>query len=344
MMRISPSLAQSVTAFAALLCLGTVSPAYSQELSWAEKMFEMHKVDFGTVARGADTRLRVKITNIYKEDVHISDVRTTCGCSAAKPSATTLHSREEAYVEITMDTRRFTRRKDSNLIVTFDAPLAAEVRLPITAYIRTDVVLTPGSVNFGTVDLGTEQQKQIQVAYAGRDDWQIRGVQNDDPNLQVAVKETVRTSGRVEYTVDFHLLPTAAAGPYRHHIQLLTDDANAPTVPVLVEARIESDITITPDVVSLGMLVPGQQKTVNVVIRGKQPFKVEKIECNEMDRCFKVRLPEESRQVHVLPLTITTPEDQQGSFTEVFSVQVAGRPEPVVFKASGKIIDAGKGS
>ena len=126
-----------------LLAAGFLPTAQAQELTWAEKMFEKRSHDFGVVARGADVRYRLKITNIYKETVHISNVRTTCGCTAAAPSKSTLASRESAFIEVTMDTRRFKRRKDSNVIVTFDQPLYAEVRIPITAYIRTDVVLTP---------------------------------------------------------------------------------------------------------------------------------------------------------------------------------------------------------
>ena len=106
-------------------------------------MFEKTSHDFGVVARGSDVSYRLKLKNKYKEDVHIADVRTTCGCSAGEPNKTTLKSLEEAYVEIKMDTRKFTRRKDSNVIVTFDAPLYQEVTIPITAYIRTDVVVEP---------------------------------------------------------------------------------------------------------------------------------------------------------------------------------------------------------
>ena len=69
---------------------------------------------------------------------------TTCGCSAGKPTKTSLESLEEGFIEVTMDTRKFTRRKDSNVIITIDSPLHAEIRIPITAYIRTDVVFDPG--------------------------------------------------------------------------------------------------------------------------------------------------------------------------------------------------------
>ena len=136
---------------AATLVLGAV-PAQAQE--WAEKMFNQKTIDFGHIARGANAVHLIKVKNLYKEDVHISNVRTTCGCSAATPSKNRIGSLEESIISVTMDTLRFSQRKDSNVIVTIDQPYFAEIRIPVTAYIRPDVVLKPGSADFGAVEQG----------------------------------------------------------------------------------------------------------------------------------------------------------------------------------------------
>lgn len=311
------------------------TPASAQE--WAEKMFESRKVDFGVVARGSDAVHRLKLKNIYKETVHIANVRTTCGCSAAEPSQTTLESREEAYIQVTMDTRKFTRRKDSNVIVTLDAPYYAEVRIPVTAYIRTDVVLRPGSANFGPVEVGTGAQRTLNVAYAGRSSWSIRDVESKNPHVDARVVETARADGRVAYDLIVELDKSAPVGPIRDQITLVTDDANSPRVPILVEATVEADITVTPAKVSLGLMTPGQEKRVSVVLRGRRPFAIEKIEADSDTGAFRVRLPKDERIVHVLPLTVTPPGDP-GEFSESFTVTIAGRDAPITFEATGKIV------
>src|SRR5215831_4005382 len=94
--------------------------ANAQNSDWAEKMFEKTNHDFGVVARGADARYRLKLTNKYQQTVHIASVTTTCGCTAAKPSKDTLASLESAYIEVTMDTRKFSHQKDSSLTVVID--------------------------------------------------------------------------------------------------------------------------------------------------------------------------------------------------------------------------------
>jgi hypothetical protein len=307
----------------------------AQNTDWASKMFDRQSVDFGVLARGSEAAIRVKITNIYKETVRIAGVSTTCGCAAASPSQTVLGSRETAYVEVRMDTQRFIRKKDSNLIVRFDQPGPAEVRIPITAYIRTDVVLTPGGVNFGTVDQGTSAQRKVNIAYAGRDNWTIKEVQSDNRFLNAQVVETSRGGGRVGYELVVDLADDAPPGTLRQQITLVTDDANSKHVPVIVEARVEADISVT-EVVSLGTLTPGASKTVNVVLRGKKPFAIEKIDFD--DRSFTFSLPTNARQVHVVPMTVIPP-DSPGELREEFSVKISGRDEPVVFKAFGRIAE-----
>jgi hypothetical protein len=316
--------------------------AASREPNWAEKMFAEQSHDFGVVARGADVRHRIAVTNIYQETVRITNVSTTCGCSAAQPSQKELKSLETAYIEIRMDTNKFMRRKDSNVDVsmTFDGGASKTVRIPITAYIRSDVVLTPGKAEFGSVDAGAGSQKRIQIAYAGRDNWQIKEVKTGGGTVTAEVRETSRGGGRVNYEMLVTLPPEAPLGAVRDELTLVTDDENNPYVPVLVEGEVVADIIINPTTLPLGQLTPGVDKTMSVVVRGRKPFTIEKIECDSDRECFKVRLPKDLRSVHVLPLTVTPP-DQPGQFVEQFTVTVAGRSEPLTFKAEGTIVASG---
>ena len=324
----------SCVALALLCCAG--ASVQAQELNWAQKMFEKQSHDFGVVARGADADYRLKIVNKYVQPVHIANVRTSCGCTAATPSKDLLNSTEEAYIEIKMDTRRFTREKNSNVIITFDAPLYQEVTIPIHAYIRTDVVLTPGSANFGSVAQGAPQEQRIEIAYAGRQDWKITGIENKNEDLTAEFTEKVREAGRVHYELVVKLRPSARTGTLRDQIMLITDDQNSPKVPVLIEAKVETEFTITPEIVSLGVLSPGQKKTVNVVVRGRKPFAIDKIESESGSEAFQVRLPDKQNVVHVLPLIVTAPADP-GALAEDFTITVGGNAQPLHFKVSGKV-------
>ncbi len=321
------------TATAALL-LSPSQQAQAQSNAWAEKMFDKTKHDFGVVARGADVQYRFKIKNLYKEKVHISDVRTTCGCSAAEPTKKSLATYETAEVIITMDTRRFSRRKDTNLIVTFDQPIYAQVRIPITAYIRTDVVLSPGTVNFGAVEKGKPAKQSVKIEYAGRGNWKIRNLKIASKYLTGRVVEKSRVGGQVNYELSMTLKNNAPVGTLREQVILVTDDANSPFVPVPVLARVESDITVTAPSLAV---TAGQPKIFNLVIRGRKPFKIEKIDCPKVPDCFQAKVADKTRPVHVVPVTFTPPKNRTGAFRETLHITIAGRSEPVEVSISGRI-------
>jgi hypothetical protein len=305
---------------------------------WAEMMFSERSHDFGSVARGADVRHRIEVTNLYEETITISNVGTTCGCTAAEPSQKTLKTGETAYVEVVMNTVKFMRDKNSNVDVTltFDNRTFKTVRIPIHAYIRPDVVLEPGRADFGSVEIGQGAEKHIAIAYAGRDDWQITEVASANDYIDAALTETSRGDGRVNYDLSVTVSGDAPAGMIRDQIVLTTNDQGNPKVEVLVEAEVVADIVVSPSTLELGTLTPGDTKTMSVVVRGRRPFSIEKIECESDRDCFKVRLGKDARNVHVLPLTVTAP-NESGEFTETFYLTIPGREEPVTFSARGTI-------
>lgn len=305
--------------------------------SWVYQLFEEKNHDFGNVARGAQVKHRLKVVNPFEETVRLVSVGKTCGCTDAKAEFTELKTHETGYINIEMDTVKFLGEKKSNVLATFSfaGGSTATAQIPVRSFIRSDVVVQPGSADFGTVDLGAGSVKTLAVNYAGRSDWRIEDAQATSPFVDVSVEETSRTTGGVSYALKVALKPNAPVGTVRDRVILRTSDGETSTVPVLVEAKVEPDIVVSPAQVNLGKLQPGEQKTVNVVIRGKKPFRINEVICQESD-CFQVRLEEQPKPVHIVPLTVKTPEEA-GNLTERFEVMVEGRPEPIVFEAIGTV-------
>ncbi len=317
-----------------------VVPDDRQRYPWAEKMFAELEHDFGVVARGSDTRHRIEITNLYKEEVHIGQITTTCGCTAVRPSQNVLASNQKAFIEITMDTRKFVNQKHSSVKVIFDKPLYGEVWIPIKAYIRNDVVLNPGSAEFGAVARGNLTERRLEVSYAGRADWKVREVVSKNPHLDVELRETSRANNRVKYDLLVRLKPGAPTGEFRDQLTLLTDDEGNPQIPVLVEGRIEEDFQVTADVVDFGTLTPGAKATRNVVIKGRRPFKVAQLDCEKLPGALEARLPAADKQVQIVPVSLTAPATE-GTHTEVLQFRIEGETEPVNCKVFFKVAGAG---
>ncbi len=328
-------IACTIVSGVALLC--PVGPARAQDNRWAERMFAKLEHDFGVVARGTDAKYRLKVTNNNPQTVHIADVTTTCGCTAARPANETLAPQESTFVEITMNTVKFEGHKPSSVTVIFDRPARAEVRIPIHAFIRRDVVLKPGGARFGSVAHGSPAEQTIDIAYAGRGNWTIKDIINKNPNIATRLVETRRDSTNVNYTLHLTVRDEAPVGEFREQLTLVTDEQPNPYIPLLVEGRVETEYTVNPEVVSFGNLAPGERKTVNVVIRGKKPFLIERIESRETAGVFEVRLPKEAKPIHVVPLAIIAPREP-GAVDEDFTVTISESSERPTFKAHAKIV------
>jgi hypothetical protein len=285
---------------------------------WARKMFEETSHDFGAVARGAKVEHRFVFKNIYKEDIHISSVRSSCGCTEPEVTKHTLKTHETAEVVAVYNTRAFTGSKSATLTLTIDQPYYGEVQLHVGGYIRTDVVLHPGEVEFGTVSQGAAAEKKIAVKYAGRDDWQIVGVQSHNPHITGEVKETARGGGQVHYDLIVRLAEGAPSGYLNDTLVLNTNDRRATTVPVQIQARVASELSVSPASLFMGVLKPGQKVTKKLVVRGVQPFRIVDVKCE--DKCFEFETEADTKPLHLIPVTFVA-GNKPGKVTQTIKIE-----------------------
>jgi len=280
------------------------SPAVAQD--WAKKLFKNRDHDFGTVARGAEVEYEFEMVNCYVEDVHISSVRSSCGCTTPIIKKDTLKTWEKGAIVAKLNTRSFLGNKAASIIVTIDKPYFAEVQLQAKARIRGDVVFDPGMINFGEIDQGQGVSKTVSVAYAGRNDWEIVDVRSANTDFEVELDETQRSGGRVSYDMKIRLKDSAPPGYISDQLAIVTNDAHSRVIPLSVVGRVRSNITVSPASLSLGSLSPGETVTKQLIVRGKTPFRIVNVKCDgEGENCFEFNKPSEAKTLQFIPVTYT---------------------------------------
>jgi Protein of unknown function (DUF1573) len=287
---------------------------------WAWAMFNEMSYDVGIVARGAKVEHKFVIENIYEEDVHIESVRATCGCTKLKINRPFLKPWEKAEITVAYDTNSSLGQKDATISVVFDYPLNDEVQIQVHAFVRTDVVVKPSAIEFGTVDQGAVKKQQVTVNHAGRDDWKITGVESTNPYLESKVAEVSRKSGQVSYAVFVTLKTDAPTGYLHDQIMLITNDSEprAMRIPVLVEAVVNPELVVRPSPLFLGVLDTGQTVTKPLIIQGKTPFRITAVSAG--DRRFQFKLPVQAKSVHLLPVTFDA-KDASGKISDKIRIE-----------------------
>ncbi|MBN1909723.1 MAG: DUF1573 domain-containing protein [Pirellulales bacterium] len=287
--------------FALFLAISFGVPALAQQ--WASDMFEAKTHDFGNVARGAKAEFEFKLTNPYLEDVHIASVSSSCGCTSPSITKPILKTYESGSIIAHINTDRFLGSKGATITVTIDKPYPSTVHLSVQAYIRSDVVFNPGSVNFGEVDQGKSADKTVTLNYAGRSDWKVQEVRCDNPHVQAQVQETSRQPGQVAYQVSVHVDENTPAGYLNEHLVLVTNDYRLKQVPLAVEGRIVSGVSVSPSTLFMGVVEPGQKVQKKLVVRAKKPFRILSIHCPDGSFEFDSNATKEAKTLHLVPVT-----------------------------------------
>jgi hypothetical protein len=88
---------------------------------------------------------RFYLKNIYKVPLQITSVRVSCGCLSWKQSASKIQPNETAFIEVTLDPRRFSGKKTMRLYVTFGNDYVSTATLTVEAVARADEVSQAGT-------------------------------------------------------------------------------------------------------------------------------------------------------------------------------------------------------
>ena len=338
---------------------------FTEAQEWGDKMLNRRRIDFGTVARSAETTFQVTVKNPYLEEIRITSLTTSCGCiSWIDQAPISIASNEERQLTIRLDTVRHVGDKHVKAMVTLSEPikrLTSIVTISVDGRIRNDVEVRPSAVNFGTVDLGSSHSKTIRITYTGPSDWKITRVKAGSDFLVSRIGPCLRTGHTVQCDVSVDLKPEAPLGVLRDRFILTTNEAGNLEIPILIEAKVESEITITD--AQFGTIAPGQPKSVTLVLRAKNPIRIDSVahratestkkpasgpastglnrslsQSAELGKCFIPDFRTNPGTIHMIKLTMNPP-DESGMFDETFAVEIPGRVHPITFHATGRIVE-----
>lgn len=297
---------------------------------WVDQVFPNRNHNFGTVARYSKVRHAFPVVNSTDREVRIEDVRSKCGCTDIRLGAKVIPPGTRTVIEATLDTSKFEGYKASGLTLVLSAPTATEVDLNFTCFIRGDVLVEPGNFDFGAVGRGTEPSKTIQMSYRGRrSDWAVVKMETNRDGVVARLTETKRSpEGGVEYRLVATLSPDLPVGMYKDEVLLRTNDPETPTIPITVTAEVRASLAASPSILNLGPVAPGASVSRNVVVRGREPFKI--VELRGPEGEFSVNAdPERAKPVHALALKFTAP-DRPGPYHAVVTFKTDDPETPEV--------------
>lgn len=257
-----------------------VLPRDARAGNWAEALFTELKHDFGNVPRGAKVSHKFYLNNRTTEELQLIDVRASCGCTTGQILTPVVPPGKVGVVEAWMDTRNFVGPKPTKLFVTVvsSSGRQAEASLGVMSNILPDIVLNPGSIDFGSVTRGQTPSQTMTIERVDNPNWRFTRMVSASQAIHAQLKEVSRQSNRVAYLLTVGLKPDAVPGLLRDEIQILTNDPGSPVVPVLVTGVVRGALSASPSTLNLGRTASSGVLRGRILVRGAQPFVITGIE------------------------------------------------------------------
>ncbi len=256
-------------------------------------MFKEVSHDFGNVAKNSKAEYRFEIENPFNEEITIAKAETSCHCTEVSLTKTTLKSREKGELIAKFNTAAFEGFRQATVTVRFAPPFVGEAQLQVKGNIRPDVVFQPGSIDFGEVN----RSVAAGTAIAGFAPWQFelenRGrAQHLWSRWRFAFEASTRPNNSVNYTMTVRLTDSVPAGFQQGELIVVTEEfGRRSEIPVTFSGKVVSDLQVSPEVLTINAIKPGDQVTRKVVVTGTQPFRILDVTCtNTSFRWMPIRI------------------------------------------------------
>lgn len=294
-----------VVAWVAVFFSGTVQAAET----WGASLFSVKRHDFGRVALGVDAEYRFKFKNDYVEELRVVSVNSSCGCTSVSAPKTSIKSAEEGEIVAKLNTGgQHTRDKSATLTVHLETvvdgkTLSDVVQLFVTGYIRPDVVLTPGIVEFGAASEGKSVVRVVKLEYVGREDWALTKIERNNPFVHARAEEIKRSGGEVAYKITVTLKPDAPVGYVKDTLRFSTSEKKpgmneAVEIVLPIQGVVTAPIHAKPSPFMVGLVSPGESVVKSFVVRSETPFRI--LDVRTTDKRFRFTFAEQKSNIQIV--------------------------------------------
>jgi len=242
-------------------------------------VFEVESHDFGKLISDEKVNFAFKFRNEGKAPLVISNVQSSCGCTAAKPSKPQFEPGESGEIQVTYDPKGRSGVQAKDITVVCNDPSRPSFSLKITADVWPLIKVMPPSLSFGNIKAGDRPQLRLTVTSLDKD-VQVKDVLFKGRGLAFKVVDSPIPSADPNYPgqkiVEISLTDEVPTGQFNQKFDVVTlARSNPSSEPVetyhniQMYGMISGDIEVTPTYMSAGAVVINQDFSTEVTLTSK---------------------------------------------------------------------------
>jgi hypothetical protein len=231
-------------------------------------------------------------------------------------------------IKATFSSKGYQGKVKKSLTVETNDPDNPKVSLSILGEVIAEVMVTPRHVNFRNVSKDAPPKPiRLEVRVREGKGLKIQDVSADNP--AIVLKEEKRTENEATYAVS--LAEKVPTGRLSGKILVTTNSKKSPKTEVPFYAFVEGRVKFSPQLVSFGVIRPGEPSSRDITLRGTgdAAFSVDRVKATT-DAITSEILPEKEGEVYRLRVTYDPGEKTQGRVSERLTIFVGGEEEEVL--------------
>ncbi len=255
------------------LILIAVSLMFGLALAGPKLEMEKSQHDFGDIDKGEKVSTVFNFKNTGDAPLEIKDVKTSCGCTSAKPKKAVYQPGESGEIPVTFNSERFSGKInktitiETNEIDTNGAP--AKTMVKITANVVADIVAKPVSLFFPRAKLGEVTSQNIVVSSNKLDKLEVTEVKAQPEFLKAeAIRKDDKTF-EIKVTVDGNKFPEGK-NRLTGFINFKTNSKTQGDMRSTVTVNIEKPLRVTPGSVFLFASQKGKTRQISLRVESSK--------------------------------------------------------------------------
>lgn len=190
------------------------------------------------------------VKNTGDESLQITDVKTTCGCTVAKPEVNTLAPGEETKIGVTFNLKGKQGVQNKKITVLTNDPETPQYYLELKGTALALIMMEPNMLNFGRIIDNEAHSMPITIRTTKEGfTFELKEVTVEGAAPVQTVVETV-TPGK-EYKITATTNPNLMPGSITGSINIATSEPSRPALQVKVFGHVIGALTVQPNYVRI---------------------------------------------------------------------------------------------
>ncbi len=289
-------------------------------------VFEDDSHDFGNLYKGEKASHRFTFSNEGTDDLVIQNVKTSCGCTAAALSQSSIPPGTRAEIEVTLSTNAFRGNVSKTVTVSSNDPEKPHYVLTIEANVLEEVVAEPRHVWFDPVKLGQSATREVDIKPVTDLKLKITKVRASNPLLKLRYKKKDDENG---YRVTVSTKKDAPLGRFAGDIQVFTNSKRQSVVVIPFSGEIISDVSVFPAKVSYGVVHKGEETVRQILITVyKKDVKLKEFDVKPDYLSLRL-IPDSNNYLHRLEITLGK-DVPVGRFEGNVTIHTTSKDQPLL--------------